>query len=180
MRKAKVGLVFVLALCLAGCVNIAGYIALGSQFALSILQIIAAFQGQGVSAADLAALQTYQTQANDIWAKITVAYNTYQADKSQGNFLALTAAIQVGYTELPALLADAHIVDPKVQVKIELIEASLLNVIKSIALAEGITLPPPPANVHARTAPQKRQSVAQLKAEWNSGPAAGIPAAQIK
>ncbi len=156
------------------------YIQLGSTMAVQILQLVSAFQGQQVSPADIAAIQTYSQNAQKIWGDINLALTAYDTNKTQGTLAALTAALQSGYNSLPELLTNLHIVNPQLQARIEAAALAMIDVISTIAAFKGITVTPVAnARLRARIPAQARKSVKDLKNEWNQNVAQGSPAVVI-
>lgn len=150
MKIARVATASLLVvLLIAGCVNVASLISLGTQIAINIIQIIAAFQGHA-DANDIVIAQNIGGEVGKDWQDVVNAYNAYQLAKTQSNLQNLVAVGAIVENDLTTVLADAHIKNPVLAGRIEVAVSTVITVIDSIAADLGATIPVSPATAAAK------------------------------
>ena len=185
MKTAKVTTALLLAVVLiAGCVNIASLITLGTQIAVDIIQVIAAFQGRA-DAADISEAQAVGAEAQKDWALLAAAYATYESNKSVSNLQNVVNAASVLENNLASLLAASHIKNAELTGRVEAAAATLFTLVDTIAADLGATIPVSPATAQLKArrtsiivGPVKSQ-VRAIRELWNNTAAQGIAGAQL-
>jgi len=139
--RAGLGLVLCVSMTLAGCST--SWIAEAEQIvaalipaAANIIALVAALQGNSVSATDLQTIQSAGTQAGadlQLIQSLITAYQTADATAKPGILNQIQVAINAVQANLQGLLAGLHIKDAATQTKITAVIGIVLSEVQSLA-----------------------------------------------
>jgi len=157
-----------LTMTMSGC-NFGNTVNLVTELAVNLLNSCPAFTSNPVDqAACKAAAVSVQTLGDDVVA----AYNSYDANKSQGNLVALQAAIQTALAKLPGILSSVHISDQTTVGRISVGINLVLSIIQVIASHYHVASPTVTARLKALF--PHTNSIAAVKAKWNAEVCGGL------
>jgi hypothetical protein len=104
------------------------------EMALNIASLVATMQsGKQLSPADAAAIQNISAEASRDLNLLEILYNQYKASPSAEGLQKIEDAIAMMNTNLPALLAAAHIGDPTLSTRITAAVNLILPTVTSFA-----------------------------------------------
>lgn len=137
-----------------------------TQMALNIASLAVTLQsGQQVNPADSAAIQNISAEAGKDLNLLQSLYNEYQATPSITTLQKINGVLSTTTTNLPALLAAAHISDPVLAARITAAVNLILGTVQSFAALVPQTAAFTPKAVAAQTTVVPKAT--DLKKRWN-------------
>lgn len=138
-----------------------------TQMAVNIAALAVTLQsGRQLNPADAAAIQNISAEAGKDLGLLQTLYNEYQASPNITTLQKINSVLSMTSTNLPALLAAAHISDPVLSARITAAVNLILATVESFA-----ALVPQTATVTAQTVAAQTIAVPKakdLKKRWNA------------
>ena len=170
--KAALALVLSVSLLATGCTAQWISVALAdlpvlTQMALNVATLAVTLQsGKQVNPAEAAAIQNISAEASKDLNLLQTLYNQYKANPSVTTLQQIEAVLTTTNTNLPALLAAAHISDPTLSARITAAVNLILATVQSFAALIPRSSPSASQTVAGQTLPLLKAN--DLKKRWNA------------
>ncbi len=171
MMKAVLAVVLCISMAATGCTAQWISVALAdlpvlTQMALNIATLAVTLQsGKQLNPADAAAIQSISAEAGKDLNLLQTLYDQYKANPSTTTLQEISGVIATANTNLPGLLAAAHISDPVLAARITAGVSLILATVQSFAALIPQTAPATSQTISAQTIAVPKAK--DLKKRWN-------------
>ncbi len=171
MMKAVLAVVLCISMAATGCTAQWISVALAdlpvlTQMALNIATLAVTLQsGKQLNPADAAAIQSISAEAGKDLNLLQTLYDQYKANPSTTTLQEISGVIATANTNLPGLLAAAHISDPVLSARITAGVSLILATVQSFAALIPQTAPATSQTISAQTIAVPKAK--DLKKRWN-------------